>query len=392
MDPTHNHNAQSPVTPEQIRENWKLLLNTLIAIVVPIVLIVGGIWINSLVVLASAGHQALDGLFALSVLLAAFSPIKKATVEYTAGNGKKDFINSSTANTLLIGFELFAIYQALAEIATRHQYADPTWVYILEGSNLIANIFTGLLLRKEKNSLIQFLSLHNLGDAGKSACVIVAYFAMQHGITTWNGLNLEGITTIFVGTMICIASWKQKQKVDSLLIGKSPVDLYILSHEIRDIQNVLGVKKLHAWSLGIDRNAIAMSIGTSTISNNERLAIIVKVKQLLIAYHILPGDVIIEFHSVEIEQDHLPHFFDGTHDFRVQIYDPKEFPESGVYEITQCSKGKHFHGKLLSKNFAESNFELGNETDEPTVGKFLVESHIGHVHFREIIREKNLVA
>lgn len=180
-------------------------------IILAIALLAGGVISHSLPILMESGHQALDALLLVGIWATLFCLQKRDVPVW-------DIILTSKLNLLLVAIEGFGLFQAFTGLRSV-DHADPHLVFLIEGTNIIANLLFAMVLFRGRTSTGKFFSQHNLYDCAKSSGVLIAYFAIRLGYPNIVGLSVEALTAVAIAFFIILSSVKQMIKSDRALVS-----------------------------------------------------------------------------------------------------------------------------------------------------------------------------
>jgi cobalt-zinc-cadmium efflux system protein len=207
------------------------------------------LWINSIALLADAGHMLTDlvamfmGLTA--VLLARHGP---ASAARTYGWHRAEVFTAVANAVLLLGVAIFILYEAFERLGHAPDVPGvPMIVVALAG--LLANLIVVLLLRS---------------DSEKSLAVKGAYMEVVADTVGSIGVLIAGIVNVTTGwpyadvvVAVLVALWVLPRAVSlarqalRILSESSPshIDVEELRQALSDVDGVTDVHDLHVWTL-----------------------------------------------------------------------------------------------------------------------------------------------
>ena len=220
--------------------------------------VVGGIWFNSLALLADAGHMLTDVVGLGLALFAITFAEREATPEKTYGYYRIEILAAMTNAVVLIGISLYILYEAYQRFKNPPQ-VESLGMLGVASLGLVINIAGMWILRAgSKESLnMKGAYFEVLSDMLTSIGVIVAglimYFA---GGLYW----VDPLISAGIGLFILPRTWiLLKDAVGILLEGTpSDVNLTALRESLGRIEGVAGVHDLHVWSLTSGINAMSV--------------------------------------------------------------------------------------------------------------------------------------
>lgn len=220
--------------------------------------VIGGLWFNSLALLADAGHMLTD-VFGLALAVAAiWFAERKATPERTYGYYRFEILAALTNSVVLIGISLYILYEAY------QRFVEPPEVQSL-GMLIVASI--GLVINIVGIFILRAGSKESLNMKG-------AYFEVLSDMLTSIGVMVAGLVMLVVngwywvdplisagiGLFILPRTWGLLKESVGVLIEGTPadVDIAALRDSLTRIEGVADVHDLHVWSLTSGMNAMSV--------------------------------------------------------------------------------------------------------------------------------------
>ncbi|MDM7920886.1 MAG: cation diffusion facilitator family transporter [Pyrinomonadaceae bacterium] len=232
--------------------------------------VVGGIWFNSLALLADAGHMLTD-VFGLALALAAiWFAQRKATPERTYGYYRFEILAALANSVVLIGISLYILYEAY------QRFVEPPEVQSL-GMMIVASI--GLVINVAGMFILRAGSKESLNMKG-------AYFEVLSDMLTSVGVIIAGVIMLTtgwyyadpiisagIGLFILPRTWALLKDAVGVLIEGTPADVNIaaLRESLSQIEGVAGVHDLHVWSLTSGVNAMSVHAVLAEESEHEEV-------------------------------------------------------------------------------------------------------------------------
>lgn len=221
--------------------------------------VVYGLLINSMALIADAGHNLSD---VLGLLLAWGASILAGTLptrERTYGL-RKSTILAALFNALIL---LIAVGAISIEAIRRLAHPEPvqgTTMMIVAGIGVFINAATAYLFArgKERDINIKGVYLHMAADAGVSVGVVIAGFLIL--LTGW--LWLDPLISLIIVIVITIGTWDLLR--DSFLMSVDAVPKNINLKEVEShLKKVPGVKEvhdLHVWAMSTTEIALTVHL------------------------------------------------------------------------------------------------------------------------------------
>jgi cobalt-zinc-cadmium efflux system protein len=208
----------------------------------------GGLYSNSLALLADAGHMLID-LAALGLsLFAVRMSARPATHRKTYGYKRAEILAALANGLFLSILGLFIGYEAYERFMSPPQVKSLPML-VIAATGLVANLVTAAMLfrTQHENLNIRSAFLHVLGDTIGSVGAIIAGILM----VAWQWYMADAAASAMVAVLILIGSWHLvRESVDVLLEG-TPRHLKIpeILAELGGVKGVVSVHDLHVWSI-----------------------------------------------------------------------------------------------------------------------------------------------
>jgi cobalt-zinc-cadmium efflux system protein len=246
----HNHSH----THEQ-NFNQAFLIGIILNVIYIVVEIIYGIIINSMALLADAGHNFSDVLGLLLAWGASYLAKTASTEKRTYGM-RKSTILAALFNAIIL---MIAVGAITIEAVRKLIYPEPVQgqtMMIVAGIGCIINAITALLFMKgrEKDLNIKGAFLHMAADAGVSLGVVIAGFIIL--LTGW--LWVDPIIGIVIVIVITLGTWGLLKESFHLSMDAVPreINLKQVGDYLKSIQGVKEVHDLHIWAMSTTENAL----------------------------------------------------------------------------------------------------------------------------------------
>lgn len=220
--------------------------------------VIGGLWFNSLALLADAGHMLTDVVGLGLALFAIVFAERAASPEKTYGYYRIEILAAMTNAVVLIGISLYILYEAY------ERFKNPPQV---ESLGMLGVASLGLIINIAGMWILRAGSKESLNMKG-------AYFEVLSDMLTSIGVIIAGLIMYFaggwywvdplisagIGLFILPRTWiLLKDAVGILLEGTpSDVNLTALREGLEKIEGVAGIHDLHVWSLTSGINAMSV--------------------------------------------------------------------------------------------------------------------------------------
>jgi len=246
----HNHSH----THEQ-NFNQAFLFGIILNVVYIVVEIVYGILINSMALLADAGHNFSDVL-GLMLAWGASYLAKTASTEKRTYGMRKSTILAALFNAVIL---MIAVGAITIEAVRKLVYLEPVQgqtMIIVAAIGFVINAITALLFMKgrEKDLNIKGAFLHMAADAGVSLGVVVAGLVILS--TGW--LWVDPIIGLVIVVVITIGTWGLLKESFHLSMDAVPkeIDLKEVGKYLKEINGVKEVHDLHVWAMSTTETAL----------------------------------------------------------------------------------------------------------------------------------------
>ncbi len=229
----------------------------------------GGIYSNSLALLADAAHMLTD-LAALGLSLFALKiSTRPATQEKTFGFLRAEILAALANGIFLILIGLFIFYESYQRFFAPPEVKSGPMLAVAT-TGLLANLATAWLLFKSRNENLNLRGafLHVLGDTLGSIGAILAGVLMM--VRQW--YLADPIVSTIVGGLVLYSSWELvTESVDVLLEG-TPRHLKIsnILSDLGAMHGVVSVHDLHVWSIASEITAMSCHIVLKTTEDAGR--------------------------------------------------------------------------------------------------------------------------
>ncbi len=214
-----------------------------------------GFWIDSVALLADAGHNLSDVLGLLIAWGGAELAKRPASARFTYGFGASTIL-AALANALVL---LVAVGAILLEAVQR--LGDPRpidgwpviWVAL---AGIAVNLGTALLFARGRHGDVNIRGayLHMAADAAVSAGVVLAGAAMLWTGATW----IDPLVSVAVILVILIGTWGLLSESLLLALQAVPrgVDATAVEAMLTTLPGVARVHDLHIWPMSTTRTAL----------------------------------------------------------------------------------------------------------------------------------------
>jgi len=223
--------------------------------------VAGGIFTNSLALLADAGHMFADvaalGVSLFALQLSQLPPSDTKTFGYHRVEILAAFINGLLL-WLIVGLIFHDAYQRLSTPPTVKSGAMMGIATVGLGVNLLC---MRVLRHSQAESLnVRAAFVHVLGDALGSVGAMLAGAVML--VSGW--YLIDPLVSVGIATLILFSSWSVVRESVEILMQGTPREMQLadIEHCLRCIDGVREVHDLHVWTLTSGRYLLSVHLVT----------------------------------------------------------------------------------------------------------------------------------
>lgn len=232
--------------------------------------VVFGFWLNSLALLADAGHNASDVLALMLAwgahYLSRFPPTERRTYGLRSTS-----ILAALANALILLVAVGGItWEALRRFADPAETA-PISVMWVAGVGIVINAVTALLFWKGRHEDLNIHGafLHMAADAAVSLGVVLAAGAIY--LTGWQWL--DPAASLVIAVVILIGTWQLFRESTDLALHAVPkgIDTQQVESYLTELPGVVRVHDLHIWGMSTTETALTAHLVKPDLENDDGL-------------------------------------------------------------------------------------------------------------------------
>lgn len=260
----------------------------------------GGLFTNSLALLADSGHMLSDvGALALSLMAIWFA------VRPPSPNKSYGFYRFEILAALMNGLTLFLVCGFIIWEAY-DRFLDPPMVasgsmMVIACIGLLANILSAWSLMRQgdvkHNINVRSAYLHIIGDALGSVGAIIAGLLML--IFSW--YIADPIISVIVALLILKSAWNVMKTAVHILMEGTPITVDYIDVE-RTLLGIVGVKNvhdLHIWTITSGLDSLSCHLLIEDSSDSQAI--------LQSAIHIIEDTYKIKHTTIQVEKSNLQH-------------------------------------------------------------------------------------
>ena len=239
--------------------------------------VAGGLWANSLALIADAGHMITDSLSLGIGAFAAWLSQRRASRTHTYGFARAEVIGALVNVLFMLGIVVWIVFAAFERLANPQEVGGTT-VMIVAFIGLLVNVAVAwILMRGEKNMNVRAALLHVMGDLAGSVAALLAGLVIY--LTGW--LPIDPLLSLFISLLIGFASVNVLRDVLRVLMEGTPshIDIDKLKRAIAEVDGVVEAHHVHVWSLSSSRHALSAQIKLDQIGQWEE--VLPKLQELL---------------------------------------------------------------------------------------------------------------
>lgn len=239
----HGHGATAGA-----RNRKRLQLTLVLVSCYMVAEVIGGLYTNSLALLADAGHMLSDvGALSLS-LFAIWIAQKPATPKHTYGYYRTEILAALVNGSALIAISLFIFVEAYRRLLDPQPVIGGTVILIALGGLVINFSSLAILHRGKDESLnVRGAWLHILSDLLGTVGVLAG------GILVWyyGWYWADPAVSFLIGGLVIVASWHLLRESVGVLLEGTPahIDVAELRSAMEGVPGVLEVHDLHVWTI-----------------------------------------------------------------------------------------------------------------------------------------------
>jgi len=273
----HNHNEQL-ASPDEVKEP-KLKFAIALTSVILVGELIGGWWTGSLALLSDAGHVFGD-ILALVLALAAFRlSLSAPTRKHTFGMHRAE-VFAALINAIMLGAVSVVIFFEAYDRFFSPPEVKGGWMLVIATIGLAANAVVLMRLGGHSDDInLRGAYLHVLGDLLASVGVVIAA-----GLIALTGQHIiDPIVSVLIGLLILFSGLRLGQESVHILLEGVPrgIDLREVAAAVTELDGVVGVHHVHAWSLCSNYTAISAHVLTTAEEWHEQRQVHLAVERLL---------------------------------------------------------------------------------------------------------------
>jgi len=210
--------------------------------------VVGALVSGSLALLADAGHMATDAAGIALALGAVALAQRPARGRRTFGWQRIEILAAVANGLLLLLVAGYVLVEAVRRIGSPPEIGSGLMLSVAAVGLVVNLVSLAVLHRGRSHSLnVRGAYLEVLADAMGSVAVIVAALVIM--VTGWTPADI--VASAVIGVLVLPRAWHLLREALDILLEAAPrgVDLDAVRTHILEVDGVIGVHDLHAWTI-----------------------------------------------------------------------------------------------------------------------------------------------
>lgn len=259
-----------------------LMISFFIIVTYMIIEVLGGIWTNSLALIADAGHMLSDAVSLLISLLAMIIGGKAASKSKSYGYKRIEILAALLNGFTLIAISFYIFYEGFTRFKNPPEVASGGML-LIAFIGLLINILVAWMIYKggdtKKNINIRSAFLHVISDLLGSVGAILA--ALLIIFFQWN--LADPIISIFVAILILLSGFRVFRDAVHILMEGTPLNINLegLKKEIYNLEKIEDISDIHLWSITSEIHIFTCKIKVRNGNEYRNNEIIDNIEQLL---------------------------------------------------------------------------------------------------------------
>lgn len=234
----------------------------------------GGWLVNSLALIADAGHMLTDVCALALTLGAIWFAARPATSKKTYGYYRLEILAAFINGIALVLLSIWVIYEAVQRWQSPPEIAGFELTLIAAGG-LVVNLIAAYLLHSDHKHDLNMRGawLHVMGDLLGSVTAIAAGLL----ILTLGWFWADAVCSVLISLIIIIGAWRLIMESVNVLLEGTPrhINLSAVESAILHTDGVAGVHDLHVWTISSGIDALSAHIShDESVMHSELLAVI----------------------------------------------------------------------------------------------------------------------
>ena len=221
--------------------------------------IAGGIWTDSLALLADAGHMVSDNVAIVLALVAVTLARRPSTPTRSFGLQRAEILAAFVNGLTLVLVSGWIVWEAVQRFDDTPEILGG-WMLLVALTGLLVNVLAAtILIRAGRESLnVEAALRHVFADLLGSGAVLVAALV----IVTTGWTLVDPLVSIGIALLIVASAWGVLRDSTSILMEATPsgIDAEAVATTIVDVDGVTSVHDLHVWRITSGFDALAAHV------------------------------------------------------------------------------------------------------------------------------------
>ena len=221
--------------------------------------IAGGIWTDSLALLADAGHMVSDNVAIVLALVAVTLARRPSTPTRSFGFQRAEIIAAFVNGLTLVLVSGWIVWEAVQRLGDTPEILGG-WMLLVALAGLLVNVLAAaILIRSGRESLnVEAALRHVVADLLGSGAVLVAALV----IVTTGWTVVDPLVSIGIALLIVASAWGVLRDSTSILMEATPsgIDAEAVASAIVAVDGVTSVHDLHVWRITSGFDALAAHV------------------------------------------------------------------------------------------------------------------------------------
>jgi len=233
--------------------------------------IAGGLWTNSVAILADALHDAGDSLALLLAWYLQKASGKERDQRFSYGYGRLSLLAALINGVILLAGSIVVIVHVIPRLF-EPQIVDATGMFWLALLGIAFNGFAFWRNRSSQSLNAKMVNWHLLEDVLGWTVVLAGSIVMHFGDYPW----LDPLMALGVTLFILWNVFKSLGRVTKIFLQSNPegLDLSVIENELRTLNNVEDIHDVHAWSLDGKYHVLSLHVVISQITDQQSLVLL----------------------------------------------------------------------------------------------------------------------
>jgi cobalt-zinc-cadmium efflux system protein len=255
-----SHHAHGPHAHDHRSGSRRALLWVLgLTLAFTVVEVAGGIWTDSLALLADAGHMLSDNIAITLALVAVTLASRPSTPTRSFGLQRAEILAAFVNGLTLVLVSGWIIWEAVKRLDDTPEILGG-WMLVVALIGLLVNATAAwILIRSGRKSLnIEAALRHVVADLLGSGAVLVAALV----IVTTGWTLIDPLVSIGIALLIVASAWGVLRDSTSILMESTPseIDAEAVAEAIVAVPGVTSVHDLHVWRITSGFDALAAHV------------------------------------------------------------------------------------------------------------------------------------